>query len=209
MDETETKSMIARLPIFTISVIALCFAASRIDALAELLVYDSEAIRKGEIWRLITSHCVHFGAMHLIYNTLAFGITGWIIESKGYRYFKLVCLSTAFSSSVALMVFKPGMSCFGGLSGVACGAIMYGALLCLREPSPWPTVSRLTIMFLLVKIILELHHNGSLLPYGETQSFVPMPLSHLAGGLTALILFLLTSKNIFMQNALSCEINQR
>lgn len=187
--------MIRRLPIFTICVIALSVLASRMDALAALLVYDSDAIHKGEIWRLVTSHLVHFGAMHLIYNALAFGIAGWIIESKGDRCFKYSCLLSAFSIGVALMIFKPGMLYFGGLSGVACGAIMYGALLCLREKSPWPTVSRLTIVFLLVKIILELHTNGSLLPYGGRQIFVSVPLSHLVGGLTALSLFLLTRKN--------------
>jgi len=189
--------MIRRLPIFTICVIALSILASRIDALAALLVYDIDAIHKGEIWRLITSHLVHFGTMHLIYNALAFGIAGWIIESKGDRYFRPVCLCMAFFIGVALMIFKPGMLYFGGLSGVACGAIMYGALLCLREKSPWPTVSRLTIVFLLVKIILEVHNNGSLLPYGSRQIFVSVPLSHLLGGITALSLFLLTRNNIF------------
>lgn len=201
--------MIRRLPIFTICVIALSILASRMDALAALLVYDIDAIHKGEIWRLITSHLVHFGAMHLIYNALAFGITGWIIESKGYRCFKRACLCMAFSIGVALMVFKPGMIYFGGLSGVACGAIMYGALLCLREKSPWPTASRLTIVFLLVKIILEINYNGSLLPYGGPQIFVSVPLTHLVGSITALSLFLLTRKNTLIRNDLSCEENQR
>ena len=201
MDETEAKNMISRPPIFTICVIALCIASSKIDALAALFVYDIDAISKGEIWRLITSHFVHFGAMHLIYNLLAFGITGWIIEYKGFRYFKLLCLLMAVSISASLAIFKPDMIFFGGLSGVACGSIIYCSLLCLREPSPWPTVSKLTILFLFAKIILEIYSSGSLLPYLGTQPFVPMPLSHIVGSITALLLFLLTNKNIFDERA--------
>ncbi|UCD78711.1 MAG: rhombosortase [Desulfobacterales bacterium] len=208
MDETETKSMISRVPIYTICVIALCIVSSKIDALAALFVYDIEAIFKGEIWRLITSHFVHFGAMHLIYNTVAFGITGWIIEYKGYGYFKLLCLLMACSISITLIVFKPDMIYFGGLSGVACGSIIYCSLLCLREPSPWPTASILTIIFLFVKISLEIYNNGSLLPYGGTQGFVPVPLSHIVGSITAFFLFFLTQKNVLMQNELPCETNQ-
>jgi len=196
MDETEAKSMISRLPIFTICVIAVCIASSRIDALAALFVYDIDAISEGEIWRLITSHFVHFGAMHLIYNILAFGITGWIIEYKGFRYFKPLCLLMAVSISATLVIFKPEMIYFGGLSGVACGSIIYCSLLCLQEPPPWPTVSILTIIFLFVKIILEVYNGGTLLPYLGTMRFVPMPLSHIAGSITALLLFLLTKKNI-------------
>jgi rhomboid family GlyGly-CTERM serine protease len=208
MVETETKSIISRVPIFTICVIALCIVASKMDALAALFVYDTEAIFRGEIWRLITSHFVHFGAMHLIYNTLAFGITGWIIEYKGYRFFRLLCLLMAFSISISLMVFKPDMTYFGGLSGVACGSIMYCALLCLQEPSPWRTLSLLTIIFLFVKISLEIHNNGSILPYSGTQSFVPMPLSHVVGSLTALALFFFTQKNMIVLNKLTGATNR-
>jgi rhomboid family GlyGly-CTERM serine protease len=205
MDEKETKSIISRVPIYTICVIALCIASSKIDALTALFVYDVEAIFKGEIWRLITSHFVHFGNMHLIYNTVVFGIIGWIIEYKGYGYFKLLCLLMACSISAALIVLKPGMIYFGGLSGIVCGSVIYCSFQCLREPSPWRTIAILTIIFLFVKISLEVYINGSLLPYGEKMSFVPMPLSHTVGIFTASILYFLTPKSIFIHNELSCE----
>ena len=208
MVETETKSIISRVPIFTICVIALCIISSKIGGLAALFIYDAEAIFRGEIWRLITSHFVHFGAMHLIYNTLAFGITGWIIEYKGYRYFKLLCLLMALSISISLIVFKPEMMYFGGLSGVACGSIMYCSLLCFQELSPWRAVSILAIIFLFVKISLEIYINGSILQYMGTRSFVPVPLSHIVGSITAFVFFFLTKENKLLLNEISCETNQ-
>jgi rhomboid family GlyGly-CTERM serine protease len=208
MDETETKSMISRTPIYTIGVIALCVASSKVNALASLFVYDREAIFRGEIWRLITSHFVHFGDMHLIYNIVVFGIIGWIIEYKAHKNFKSLCLLMACSISAILMVFKPDMIYFGGLSGIVCGSILYCSLLCLREQSPWRTISIFSIIFLFVKISMETYNSGSLLPYWGTQDFVPLPLSHITGSLTAIILYFSTHNTILIQNKLPSETNR-
>ena len=208
MDKTETKSIISRIPINTISVLVLCIASSKVNALASLFVYDREAIFRGELWRLITSHFVHFSDTHLIYNILVFGIIGWIIEHKGYKYFKFLCLLMACSISTVLLVLKPDMAYFGGLSGIACGSILYCSLLCLREPAPWRTISIFSIIFLFVKISLETYNDGSLLPYWGTLDFVPIPLSHITGSLTAIILFFLTHNSILIQNKLSSKTNK-
>lgn len=200
--------MISRTPIYTIGVIALCVASSKVNALASLFVYDREAIFRGEIWRLITSHFVHFGDMHLIYNIVVFGIIGWIIEYKGHKNFKSLCLLMACSISAILMVFKPDMIYFGGLSGIVCGSILYCSLLCLREQSPWRTISIFSIIFLFVKISMETYNSGSLLPYWGTQDFVPVPLSHITGSLTAIILYFSTHNTILIQNKLPSETNR-
>jgi len=200
--------MISRIPIHTIVVLALCIASSKVNALSSLFVYDREAIFRGELWRLITSHFVHFGDMHLIYNLIVFGIAGWIIEYKQYRYFKLLCFVMACSISTTLIFFKPNMIYYGGLSGIACGSIIYCSLLCLREPSPWRNISMCTIIFLFVKISFETYNGGSLLPYWETLDFVPIPLSHIIGSLTAIILFIFTHNILLLLNKLSSETSR-
>jgi len=182
--------MISRIPTFTIAVLALCIASSKVDTLASLFVYDRAAIFRGEVWRLVTSHFVHFGDMHLIYNVVVFGVIGWIIEHKGHKHFKLLCVLMACSISAILLIFKPNMIYFGGLSGIVCGSIAYCSLLCLRESSPWRTIAIFSIIFLIVKIGLETYNNGSLLPYWGAQDFVSIPLSHIAGSLTAFTAFI-------------------
>ena len=184
--------MISCIPINTIGVLTLCITSSKVNILASLFVYDREAIFRGELWRLITSHFVHFGNIHLLYNLVVFGIIGWIIEDKKHRHFKLLCFLMAFSISIVLLVFKPDMIYYGGLSGIACGSIIYCSLRCLSEPPPWHTISILSIIFLFVKVSLETYNNGSLLPYWGTQDFIPVPLSHIVGSTTAFMLFLLT-----------------
>lgn len=190
----ETKSIISQIPLFTSGVLVLCIVSSKTIPLASLFVYDRVAILRGELWRLVTSHFVHFNDIHLIYNLIAFFIIGWVIEYKGYRYFKLLCLLMACSISVVMIVFKPHMSYFGGLSGIICGAIAYFSLHCLHEQTPWRTISILTIIFLFVKVGLEIYKNGSILPYWGTQNFVPIPLSHITGILVAFIFYFVIRK---------------
>ena len=208
MDETEAKSMMSRIPSFTIGVLILCIASSKVDAFTSLFVYNREAILNGELWRLVTAHFVHFNDIHLLYNVAVFGIIGWIVEHKGYGCFWLVYLLMVCSISAALTVLKPDMAYFGGLSGIACGSVVYCSLLCLREVSPWRNMSIIALIFLSVKICLETYSSGSLLPYWGTQDFVPIPLSHITGSLTAVILFLLKQKYILIRSKILPEINR-
>lgn len=198
----------SRIPSFTICVLVLCIASSKVNALTSLFIYNREAILKGELWRLVTAHFVHFNDIHLLYNLAVFGLIGWIVEHRGYGYFRLLCLLMACSISAALIALKPDMAYFGGLSGIACGSVVYCSLLCLREPSPWRNMSMITLIFISVKISLETYSGESLLPYWGTQDFITIPLSHVAGSLTAVILFLLTRKYGSIPNRIRLEVNQ-
>jgi len=194
-----------RIPINTITVIALCIASSKIQVLSSAFIYDRNAIWRGEIWRLVTSHFVHFNSIHLIYNIIAFGIVGWIIESKGNKHFKLLYFVTACSISAVLLAVKPDMVYFGGLSGIACGFFVYCALLCLHEHPPWRFISILSLIFISAKMGCELYSDGSILPYWGSHDFIPVPISHIAGSISALILFLLIKIKKSPQNIFSPE----
>ncbi len=208
MDEAETKSVMSRMPSFTISILVLCIASSKVNALTSLFVYNRETILNGELWRLVTAHFVHFNDIHLLYNLAVFGIIGWIIEHRGYDCFRLIYILMACSISAALITLKPDMAYFGGLSGIACGSVVYCSLLCLRESSPWKNMSIITLIFITVKISLEIYSGESILPYWGTQDFITVPLSHIAGSLTAVILFLLTRKYSSIRNRTRLEADQ-
>lgn len=194
----ETKGIVSKIPTFTVGVLVFCIASSKATLLASLFIYDREAILNGELWRLVTSHFVHFNDIHLIYNLTAFGVIGWLIEYKGHCYFKLLYLLMACSISAVMIVFKPDMSFFGGLSGIVCGSVAYFSLQCLREQTPWRNISILAIIFLFVKVVLEIYTSGSLLPYWGIHDFIPIPISHGIGILTAFIFFFLVQKSVLM-----------
>jgi hypothetical protein len=118
---------------------------------------------------------------------MAFGVAGWIIEYRGYQHFALLCILMAFFISVFLMVMKPGMIYYGGLSGLASGSIYYLALFGLRESQPWRLVCIVTLFFVPIKIFLEIDMSQSILAY--SGPFTLMPLCHIIGCLVALFLF--------------------
>jgi rhomboid family GlyGly-CTERM serine protease len=157
------------------------------------LIYDRVAIFKGEIWRLFSSHLVHFTRLHLFYNLIAFGIAGWIIEYKGYQHFALLCLLMAVFISVLLLIMKPSMLYYGGLSGLASGSVYYLALFGLRESPPWRLVCIITLLFIPIKIFLEINLNQSILAY--SGAFTITPISHIIGCLVALFLYLAIQLN--------------
>ncbi|MEN8135222.1 MAG: rhombosortase [Thermodesulfobacteriota bacterium] len=179
-----------RLPKTTIGVLSLSVAAAIFPDLSSAMIYSRSAMTSGEVWRMISCHFVHFDLLHLTYNLLAFGVAGVIIENRGYPYFKSLLFSTALTISFVLFLFKPNMTLYGGLSGLACGSILYFAFWGIIESQPWRTTCFLLIFLILLKISLEFIYGSSALPFSWENTFVIAPLSHLTGALSAALFFI-------------------
>ena len=189
MAEQKAKKRVKKIPVLTVLVLlasGLCFFSSGITSIA---IYDRIAILQGEYWRLLSSHFVHFSATQLTYNLLVFGVAGSIVEKKSPIQFAVIFMFMASGISTALLLFKPAMIYYGGLSGVACGFVMYCALVESAEDGPWRTACILIIVILPLKVLLEGYSGFSIMPYREEQTFVVMPLSHVTGIVMAFLLY--------------------
>ena len=96
---------------------------------SDVLVYDSQAIAQGQLWRIFTAHFVHLGWPHLAMNLfglyLVFGFFGRCVS------WPVWLLSLAVSSvliSVLIYVFNPEIQRYVGLSGVLHALFMLGGL---------------------------------------------------------------------------------
>ncbi len=184
--------MIKKLPVLTLSIVFICMLSSVFPEIASVFIFDREAILCGEVWRLFSSHFVHLTINHLVYNLFAFTAAAWIIERENvYLLLFLFCL-TALATGMTLLVFKPDMRYYGGLSGIACGLLYYAALMKIRKNS-WKIISLCIITLLPLKIVIELIRSDSLLPYWGHQPFVTMPVSHFSGISTALFFYLVAN----------------
>ena len=117
-----------RIPVWTISIILLSTVSFISGGLSSLFIYDRAAVMEGELWRLFTSHLVHFSKFHFLYNIITFGIFGWIVEQQYYTYFGRLLLLMAFIIGITLLIMNPDMLFYGGLSGLAHGTFFYLAL---------------------------------------------------------------------------------
>ncbi len=180
-----------RLPAWTLAICAAALLVYFVPGLGTVLIYDRAAIAHGELWRLLTGNLVHLSVAHLAYDLAAFLIAGTIIEQRGYRHFTMLCFSAAVLIGVAIFIFEPALRFYAGLSGVVTAAVAYLCLQGVTENGTWRWLCAAMLACLAVKLWFELVLGKSLLLAVSTEAFVPVPLSHLAGAVSAVILFAL------------------
>jgi rhomboid family GlyGly-CTERM serine protease len=171
-------------------VVAAALVVYALPGAGAALVYDRAAILDGEVWRLVTGHWVHFSASHLFYDVAVLGVTGWLIGSLGYGCFPALCLLSAVSIGLVLLVFVPGMANYGGLSGIAMASTVYLALRALHEPRPWGGAASAVLLVCIGKMVIELLTGHYTVMNVDPELVVPVPASHLVGAASGVAVYL-------------------
>lgn len=193
--DAATRLSSARFPLCTLLVCAAAVVVYASPPLQALLIYDRAAVGAGELWRLATGNLVHHSATHFAYDVAALLVAGTLAEVRRLRHFAALCLACATLVGAWLYVGKPEIAVFGGLSGVVTAALTFLCLRGLDEAGPWRWLCLAVLAGLAAKIGAEMMTPGSvLLLAGEPQDFMPVPEAHLAGAVTALLLFLVTKR---------------
>jgi len=178
-----------RFPRLTPAVAAAVVAVWFSPGLAEMLVYDRQAVLGGQVWRLATAPLVHFSLSHAGWNLLAFVAAGWLTEANGYRFPGLLCGATAVCSGLAFLLLMPEMARCGGLSGVATGMVVY---FCLCRAAAQRANRFLWLgipVVVAIKIAAELVAGHSLFVRAAAEPFRVVPLAHVAGFVMALLVW--------------------
>ncbi len=190
MGSQTQNGLTSSLPVYTLLILAVSGLAYVLPPVASSLIFDRSAILDGEVWRILSGHAVHFSSTHFVYDLLAFGIAGFVIEYKRYPNCGLLYLLMALAIGVSLLICRPAMYYYGGLSGLACGAMVYLALPGLHDTPSMRLISASMLVLVVVKIGFELYSGQSVLQEGRAAAFIPMPLSHLVGGVVAVLLYI-------------------
>lgn len=111
-------------------------------------------LRQGEWWRLLTPMFLHFGLLHVVFNSLWVWELGRRIErlQSGWRLL-LVVLVTSLGANL-LQYSLSGPSLFGGMSGVVYGLVGYIGLWQRLEGAASFNVSPALIGFMLLFLVL-------------------------------------------------------
>jgi rhomboid family GlyGly-CTERM serine protease len=176
-----------RIPFITLIVVSLSLLVYLLPANA-FLAYDRHAILAGEWWRVVTGHWVHFSAQHFLYDTAAFGIAGWMIESRNHRNFGRLCGLATLVISAAMLLCNPQLQICGGLSGLATAAVVFLALNGLEESGAWRWICGMALFLCAAKLIAE-ERTGRFLVLHAPTGFAPVPSNHIAGALAALAVY--------------------
>ena len=180
-----------RLPIITVIIACSTLFVYLWSNVAELCVYDRDAIYRGELWRIITAPLVHFSLSHFIYNVLVFSAAGWLIERSGARGLWFVYAFAALSPGLMFLWTSPELIRYGGLSGLATGGVTYLSLYKARQAGKDKFLWLAILMFVVIKIIFEIVTSKPLFVHGDLP-FRVLPATHVLGCIGAIATWMWT-----------------
>ena len=95
---------------------------------ANSLVWQRDALREGEYWRMFSAHLVHLSPRHLVINALGLWlVNGLICETLGSAQWISLFVVSALGISLSLWLLHPQLQWYAGLSGVLHGLWSGGA----------------------------------------------------------------------------------
>jgi len=170
-----------RLPWATLVACVLAVGAWFWPGSFNALAYNREQILRGEWWRLITGHWVHFSGSHLFWNLVVMLPAGVWLERLYPAALRWTIVLSPLAISLALLAFDPSMAIYAGISGVASGVLVALAVNGLRT-QPTARLWWLAVLVLFAaKIAIETRGGRPINPELATQNIHSVPLAHLVG----------------------------
>ena len=128
------------------------------------------SVPKGEYWRLITPIFLHFGIMHIVFNSLWLWDLGRRVELlQGSMRMLGIVLVIGLGSNIAQFLYAD-VAIFGGMSGVIYGLLGYGWIWSLMLPEKSLHIPKAVIIFMLIWLVLCFMGFASLMGVGDVAN---------------------------------------
>lgn len=160
--------------------------------LASRLDFDRQAVKAGEVWRVLTGHWVHWSLDHLAWDLAAFaGLAAACELAPGCGRKRLLATVglAAIAIPAVLWLALPGIPTYRGLSGIDSALFVLLVITLLREDwlmsrHAWVAAEVAVLALFLGKCVYEAWTGRAFFATGG--GFVPVPLAHLVGGMAGL-----------------------
>lgn len=177
------------MPWISAGLVAAMLAAQWLPGAAELLSYDREAVARGELWRLVTGHLVHYSWGHLTNSVLVLLPAAWLIESRRGSDLLFLALSAAGCVGMALVLTEPDIAEYRGASAIGLALLVYAALGGLHGDRRWRRVCQVLLAAVIAKLLAETT-GWQWRDWQAGAGFVPVASSHAVGAATGVALHL-------------------
>lgn len=152
----------------------------------EVLVLDRGGLARGEWWRLLTGHFVHWSPAQAAWDIGVFLVLAASCERRGRGRLLAALAASALGISAGVALLQPALPRYAGLSGIVCTLLAWLALDWLRER--WREGSRRAVWLgggLALAFVFKLGFEwttGTALFAGDlAPGVVPVPLAHVLG----------------------------
>lgn len=152
---------------------------------AEALRYEHDAILHGQIWRLLTGNFVHLGWPHLGMN-LAGLMLIWLLFGRLFSLgvWLIILIVSSLGVGLGLLLLKPDLVWYVGLSGTLHGLFVAGAIASIRSGY---RLEWLLLLFLAGKLVWE-HFNGAMPGSASLAGGAVIVDAHLYGAVSGLLI---------------------
>jgi len=191
------------VPPWTLLVCAVAALAQFVPAIGADLIYDRFAIESGQWWRLLSGSLVHLSMRHCVYDGLALLVVGSVAEQRGGRDLGILYLVAGLAVGLAIFLWEPQITTFGGLSGIVTATLVYLCLTGCFEGGKLRWLWGGALLLAAVKLALEFWLRASWLVASGDEHFVAVPASHLAGAGMAVLLYAVKSSMLRQMDATS------
>ena len=180
-----------RMPWVSVLLTAMALGIHYFYFLRPELLYTRTALNNGDFWRIISCHWVHLNTDHLLWSGMTFLVLGSICEMMDRKKYLLSIGLSAVLIPIVIWFAMPHLNNYGGLSGLDCTLYALSATLFIKREwriRNWIWVSIYTTLLglLLAKIVYEMDTGLTIFVYNINTHLVPVPLSHLVGGLVGI-----------------------
>ena len=182
-----------RVPVLTLAFAALATAIHLTPGAAALLEFDRVAIARGELWRFVSAHLVHFDANHLAWDVAVFLVLGSVCERASRERTAVALAFASVAITAVLWRFQPQFEIYRGLSGLDCALFgLFAGRLLKHSERPAKLIGVLGLAGAGAKTILELATGSTVFASGV--GYAPVPLAHLVGLIAGLVAALAFSR---------------
>jgi rhomboid family GlyGly-CTERM serine protease len=199
--KSNTFNNIKRAPYISLILTTMALLIHYYHPMRPHLLYSRTALAQGDFWRLISCHWVHLNPDHLLWSAMTFFILGSFCEIMDRAKYIITVGISALFIPMAIWFILPHLKVYGGLSGLDCA--LYSLLIVLfikREwrIQKWSWIIFYTIMLVLLpaKIIYEMTSGFTIFVNNFQTNMVPVPLSHLVGGVVGLVVGIVISDTL-------------
>jgi rhomboid family GlyGly-CTERM serine protease len=109
--------------------------------LQQVLQFDRDAIRNGEVWRLVTGHFTHRTFDHFFWDTVTFGFLAALCAIRSQKRFLATAGISTLLISATVWICHPEIHFYRGLSGIDSALFALLAVSILKESlaeRDWP-----------------------------------------------------------------------
>lgn len=177
----------------TIGVALAVVAFQLIPGWAGWLQFDRLALWDGQWWRMLTGHLTHWNLDHMFWDLLMFVVLGTMAENLSRLRFVVLCLVSAMSISLMVLLGQPNVWTYRGLSGVDTALFVY--LACVQLAGAWHQrrwgQGLLPAALLAAfggKLLYELVTGSTLFVESETAGFSVVVMAHVVGASAGAVL---------------------